>query len=140
VAELKIAAIKCGFSLIITSSTKKPSSIKSERGMQVRLGCASSIAYKPSCGENAAENEKTTEPYAVEEETLDNKTLRERKVTYTKRAVQHTEDTCSFAFVIFMQKEISSLFPQRWFLAYRKDWIVFCTAITTAIISSWMPI
>jgi hypothetical protein len=127
VAELKIAAIKCGFSLIITSSTKKPSSIKSERGMQVRLGCASSIAYKPYCGETAAENEKTTEPYAVEEETLNNKTFRERKVTYTKRAV-HTEDTCSFAFVIFMQKETSSLFPHRWFLAYRKglDGILQC--------------
>jgi hypothetical protein len=115
VTELKIAAIKCGFSLIITTSRKKPSSITSERGMQVRLGCTSSIAFK-----------EISESHGMENEVLNNHPLSE-KLTYTKRAID-TEDTCSFAFVIFMQKDNAVLYPKRWFLAFRKglDAILKC--------------
>lgn len=104
VAELKIAAIQCGYSLIISTSKSRPTTKDSQRGYQIRMACKHSIPFN-------AQKDTTI--------VSDNFSHASSRVTYTQRQLC-TQDTCAFSFVVFMQSANATLHPQRWFLAYKK--------------------
>lgn len=106
ISELKIAALKCGFCLIITNSGSYHKTQSTDRAYLVRLGCKHSVSFQSNSSNNKEQPALTTSAAPT-------------KATYTNRA-ENKQEACPFAFIIFLQKDTSTIHPKRWFLAYKK--------------------
>jgi hypothetical protein len=102
--ELKLAGIRCGYSLVIRTSKMLAPDCESPREFQCTLNCLHGTIYK--------KNKSRQQPSIASEKTTDKKEYK----TTTKRPTDK-QLLCPFQIKVFLQKELATQYPGRWFLS-----------------------